>query len=1133
MPSVPPLVVPSHFRPNSLFVGMQKELEALDLLLFNPTKRNVGTTCVLLWCLAGGGKSHLARQYLYTQIKRFPGGVFWIRAQSQEELNKGFWQIARVLLQKEEEECELLLPGVVAPFVENVKLWFEKHDNWLLVFDGLSVDHEDDLNAVQTFIPDSKNSSIIITSLDRSLAKRQRLLYPTLLKVNPLSTEEAQAMLFKGLEMPNPNKQDRKSAAALVKQMDHLPLAIDAVAHTVRQSGEQLQKYLKTYSSNTRFGRLGPFVAIMNDLERLKHDEARNLINILCFFAQHIPVEMIRLGLKALLPFRVDVRSRFSRDSRSLDNSFIILMRYALIDRNDTDDQAHSKGIRDNDWDELKVHSVVQKFCLDSLRVARVLPRWLGYAVSLFCFSFDQANVRIKAKDSEGLASDYLEYAVHGKRLMEHITYHIRRHGELEDFRSDLESRLTEIKDQIEKRTPGSSQELTQSQRSDTDVPISIFDRTPSTSDTGPETPGFGGSTTVSTWGMDIGEAIAISPADMIGIGTDIENAMAKLPMDPQFTPHYTINGLEQPLTGMPTRPQLAPHYTFDELEGYASDMEKSIYMAPQESEFTVRPLSPATNDDDDDESFMTELELKPEPKISYIPKVHRTLSAQNKRKYQKRADAWRRIVPSMADPRVSPEVATGFLAARTSPLTMGNMTGSSDAQISLAANHKGSPPPPRGGSLRLITHSRSESRSRASERSPARHQYIESVISNHDVRMGDQSYDGGPVQNYKPLEASTPMLAALSNASSGSRGGRSQSRGRSIRSPSQTPREPLREPLYYANPFHYSDPNISSSKPTGPYKYNENGRPTFVKQPSPSEYAVVRGGNPNPIQFEEITVTGGDGGGGALKRHMPAEFRGHGSPNPAASSSMHNSPANNKAPVYSNMYQNYTHKPPYPLTGYSSQPISRDTSHNSALPPPLPLIFSSAADTEPARSPPLFSPPPSLHPWDQPGGPPPFVRDRLANGAPLRKSAKLSISHDVQSPSQSPIDHDDADLDPRHTLTAVGGQFPLHAMDREGSAPGIGSGGHIIPFRDFLDDADEPLFSQTLTSPPPVWADPRTAWPEAQRQQLLRGIEGSMSPRSEVGGVSPRVLERALEVVGGAGRPRGKSSPVGMGGWG
>jgi hypothetical protein len=57
------------------------------MMLSMDKKRSAeGISAVLLQCIPGGGKTYLARQYVYKHLDDFTGGVSWVRAKSDEQL---------------------------------------------------------------------------------------------------------------------------------------------------------------------------------------------------------------------------------------------------------------------------------------------------------------------------------------------------------------------------------------------------------------------------------------------------------------------------------------------------------------------------------------------------------------------------------------------------------------------------------------------------------------------------------------------------------------------------------------------------------------------------------------------------------------------------------------------------------------------------------------------------------------------------------------------------------------------------------------------------------------------------------------------------------------------------------------
>ncbi len=125
---------------------------------------------------------------------------------------------------------------------------------------------------------------------------------------------------------------------------------------------------------------MGTYIAVVEQLKELRAFEALNLIYILSFFSQHIPVEMISLGLRVL---DVDVKATEPVIGRHLNSTFKILNMFALIDRNEHEvpqamnSSQSSKSSRDmltENVDTIRLHSVVQGFFMDTLAADGKFP---------------------------------------------------------------------------------------------------------------------------------------------------------------------------------------------------------------------------------------------------------------------------------------------------------------------------------------------------------------------------------------------------------------------------------------------------------------------------------------------------------------------------------------------------------------------------------------------------------------------------------------------------------------------------------------------------------------------------------------------------------------------------------------
>ncbi|EHL00816.1 hypothetical protein M7I_3207 [Glarea lozoyensis 74030] len=157
-------------------------------------RRAEGTSAISIQSIPGGGKTHLAREYVYTHKSSYPGGIFWVGAKSEEELVAGYWDIATKAVFKDVASRE----GRIAlrhseEWVGLVKEWLNNHHDWLLVLDGI---HFNESEALRKYIPDSENTSLIYTSTEKGIAGDQFLMNPQMIRLPALSAREAQELFL-------------------------------------------------------------------------------------------------------------------------------------------------------------------------------------------------------------------------------------------------------------------------------------------------------------------------------------------------------------------------------------------------------------------------------------------------------------------------------------------------------------------------------------------------------------------------------------------------------------------------------------------------------------------------------------------------------------------------------------------------------------------------------------------------------------------------------------------------------------------------------------------------------------------------------------------------------------------------
>jgi len=537
----PRLVAPLGFRPNTHFIGFDIELARLGRKLADEQRSQIGARSALLYGPPGSGKSHIARQYVWQHVEEYPNGVFWIDCKTPESLKKGFWNVAQTLGCYDE-----LQSSRPDGFIDAVRLHLARQEKWLMVFDGIIFRTEEDLEAFKRYVPDGKGSSIIYTTLDRTLANRQRLLDPPGIKVYPLSVEQGCVFLYKSLHMRDdrqPSERQQKKARQLVKHYDGLPLGIHAAAHMLLARGRALEKYIPGPSDNRL---AAPFISILDALESSHQLEAVHLLKIICFLNHEVPVAMLKFGQGALADLGAEICSTDRNGGstrRELDNSIATLIRNGLIERRlQTHSTASSAGRsspeatralpsssverqnsdpssraghedtlgHDNDSqkssatfvgiDVIQVHTVVQQVYLDCLRTypQQDFNGWLTIVAKFMIASWTYAHEKIKSNAGRGSMSDFREFESHAEKVWSHFP--ARPDGvpqALRQARHDLHMVRRMIKREIDNQSPSQSSDM-----SGRPVFASVFERSGSSSDEGPTTP-TSGLSRITTWSME------------------------------------------------------------------------------------------------------------------------------------------------------------------------------------------------------------------------------------------------------------------------------------------------------------------------------------------------------------------------------------------------------------------------------------------------------------------------------------------------------------------------------------------------------------------------------------------------------------------------------------------------------
>lgn len=560
----PLLVAPPGFHPNLNFVGMTEELRALNVRLFKE-KRAERLLAALICGVSGSGKTHLARQYVWTHRGSFPGGIFWVDAKSTQSRYKCFWDIAQAATIHEGKEFGNADTKSNHNYVDAVRDWLQSREEWLLVFDGLNFDHEDDLDSFKQFLPFNKKCNIIYTSVDRTLRKRQRLFEPHTVHVRPLRIEDACKLLFKDLDIRRPTPDQVRKATELVEHYEGLPLAIHAISHRLSATSKPIEKYhIDSHLTDEKLAE--PFLGIMHDLYRMGHFEALNLINVMSFLGHHIPVGLLILGRAVLETWNVEILTPSRPGAHGdIDTTLGILIRCGLIERttesysvsspkgrsyDDTLVKAVAPDLSESQTessqetffsanqstrtiDVIKMHSVIQGFCRDELTImdderqmtspgsteASFYESWLVVATRVLCTSYENGRAKMMR---DTLVRDYREYETHASRLMEHFPKKPPESQLVAETMEDLKLVIGSIGCQLSKASPSPSQESIQKQRS-------VFDRSSSSSSSAPDSSADEGCAR-QVWDWSDGTSFKVESPGEISVGPHYFNLKPFLP---------------------------------------------------------------------------------------------------------------------------------------------------------------------------------------------------------------------------------------------------------------------------------------------------------------------------------------------------------------------------------------------------------------------------------------------------------------------------------------------------------------------------------------------------------------------------------------------------------------------------
>ena len=344
---------------NSFFTGREDILEALHAQLGGD--RTVALTqSSALRGLGGVGKTQIALEYAYRHALEY-SAVFWIRAETDEQITVSLLHIAEMLQLPEREDKDQQRVAAA------VQRWLATHGQWLLIWDNV-----EDLSVLQRFLPAARSGAILITTRCQALGtlawsldllpmeQEEGLLF--LLRRAKVLPPEATSEQIRQLAIQSPPQY--AVALELVTVLGGLPLALDQAGAYLEETHCGLPAYLDLFRTRRdallqrRGERIQDHPASVSTTFRLsitaaaeRHPAVWDLLQVCALLqADAIPEELFRQGGKHLSPQLQAVCC----DPLEWDRVVGITCNYSLLSRQ-PEEQV------------LSIHRLVQAVLLDAM----------------------------------------------------------------------------------------------------------------------------------------------------------------------------------------------------------------------------------------------------------------------------------------------------------------------------------------------------------------------------------------------------------------------------------------------------------------------------------------------------------------------------------------------------------------------------------------------------------------------------------------------------------------------------------------------------------------------------------------------------------------------------------------------